>query len=99
LDDFARRLLCLNINRPKELTYDALRDLARRGVLRRLCLAGLVRRHFFRAAGLFVATGKATDAAEIDGKNVGAPMTVSEAMITSAKREIFFKAPLHSRGR
>jgi len=78
--------------------YEALRDLARRGGLRRLCLAGLLRRDFFLAAGVFVAAGKATDASEIDGKNVSAPMKVSEATITSAKRESFFKAPLHSRG-
>jgi hypothetical protein len=71
--------------------YEALRDLARRGVLRRLCLVGLLRRAFFLAAGVFVATGKATDAAEIDGKNVSVPMKVSEATISSAKREIFFK--------
>jgi hypothetical protein len=61
-------------------------------------LAGLLRRDFFLAAGVLVAVGKATDAAEIDGKNVSAPMKVSEATIISAKREIFFKAPLHSRG-
>jgi hypothetical protein len=61
-------------------------------------LAGLLRRDFFLAAGVLVAAGKATDAAEIDGKNVSAPMKVSEATIISAKREIFFKAPLHSRG-
>ena len=78
--------------------YEALRDLARRGGLRRVCLAGLLRRDFFRAASGFVAAGKATDAAEIDGKNVSAPIKVSEATITSAQREIFFKAPLHSRG-
>ena len=66
--------------------------------MRRLCLAGLLRRDFFLAAGVFAAAGKATDAAEIDGRNVSAPMKVSEATITSAKREIFFKAPLHSRG-
>jgi hypothetical protein len=48
-------------------------------------LAGLLRRAFFLAAGIFVATGKATDAAEIDGKNVSAPMKVSEATITNAK--------------
>jgi hypothetical protein len=65
--------------------------------LRRLCLAGLLRRAFFLAAGVFVAAGKATDAAEMDGKNVSAPINVSEATITSAQREIFFKAPLHSR--
>jgi hypothetical protein len=48
-------------------------------------LVGLFRRDFFRAAGIFDATGTATDAAEIDGKNVSAPMKVSEATITNAK--------------
>ena len=60
--------------------------------MRRLCLAGLVRRHFFRAAGVFVAMGRGSGAPEIDGKKVNAPMRVSEPMITKTKREIFFKA-------
>ena len=74
-----------------ELAYDFLRALERRGVLCRLCLVGLARRDFFRAAGIFAAAGKGSGAPEIDGKNVSAAMKVSEPTIKNARREIFFK--------